>query len=42
MAVTGNTVALEQAWVFIFAPLVGAVLAAVIFKGFKSFYGTEK
>ena len=42
MAVTGNTVALEQVWVFIFAPLAGAALAAAIFKGFKSFYGTEE
>ena len=42
MAVTGNTLALEQVWVFIFAPLAGAALAAAIFKGFKSFYGTEK
>ena len=42
MAVTGNTIALDQVWVFIFAPLTGAALAAVIFKAFKSFYGTEK
>lgn len=42
MTVTGNTVALEQVWVFIFAPLAGAALAAAIFKGFKSFYGTEE
>ena len=41
MAVTGNTAALDQVWVFIFAPLVGAALAAVIFKAFKSFYSTE-
>ena len=41
MAVTGNTAALDQVWVFIFAPLVGAALAAVIFKAFKSFYATE-
>lgn len=41
MAVTGNTLALEQVWVFIFAPLAGAALAAAIFKGFKSFYGSE-
>ena len=41
MAVTGNTAALDQVWVFIFAPLVGAALAAVIFRAFKSFYSTE-
>ena len=41
MAVTGNTAAFDQVWVFIFAPLVGAALAAVIFRAFKSFYGTE-
>ena len=41
MTVTGNTAALDQVWVFIFAPLVGAALAAVIFKAFKSFYATE-
>ena len=41
MTVTGNTAALDQVWVFIFAPLVGAALAAVIFKAFKSFYSTE-
>ncbi len=41
MAVTGNTLALEQVWVFIFAPLAGAALAAAIFRGFKSFYGSE-
>lgn len=38
---TGNTLALEQVWAFIFAPLAGAALAAAIFKGFKSFYGSE-
>ena len=42
MAVTGNTAALDQVWVFIFAPLVGAALAAVIFRGFKGFYGSER
>ena len=41
MAVTGNTAALDQVWVFIFAPLVGAAFAAVIFRAFKSFYSTE-
>lgn len=41
MATTGNTVALDQVWVFIFAPLVGAALAAVIFRAFKSFYAAE-
>ena len=41
MAVTGNTLALEQVWAFIFAPLAGAALAAATFKGFKSFYGSE-
>lgn len=42
MATQGSTLALEQVWVFIFAPLVGAALAAVIFRGFKGFYGSEK
>lgn len=42
MAVTGNTAALDQVWVFIFAPLVGAALAAVIFRAFKSFYATQE
>ena len=41
MAFEGNTVALDQVWVFIFAPLVGAALAAVIFGAFKSFYKQE-
>lgn len=42
MATQGSTVALDQVWVFIFAPLVGAALAAVIFRAFKSFYATQK
>ena len=41
MAFNGDTVALEQVWVFIFAPLVGAALAAVVFGAFKSFYAQE-
>lgn len=41
MATQGNTLALEQVWVFIFAPLAGAALAAVIFGVFKSFYQQE-
>ena len=41
MATTGSTVALDQVWVFIFAPLVGAALAAAIFRAFKSFYAAE-
>ncbi len=41
MAVNGNTLPLEQVWVFIFAPLVGAAIAAVIFGAFKSFYKQE-
>ena len=41
MAVTGNTVALDQVWVFIFAPLTGAALAAVLFGLFKAFYQQE-
>lgn len=41
MAFEGNAVALDQVWVFIFAPLVGAALAAVIFGAFKSFYKQE-
>lgn len=41
MAFEGNTVALDQVWVFIFAPLVGAALAAAIFGAFKSFYKQE-
>lgn len=35
MAVQGNALALEQVWVFIFAPLVGAGIAAAIFALFK-------
>lgn len=42
MATQGSTVALDQVWVFIFAPLVGAALAAVIFRAFKSFYATQE
>lgn len=42
MSFTGNTLPLDQVWVFIFAPLVGAALAAVIFRAFKSFYAAEK
>ena len=42
MATQGSTLVLKQVWVFIFAPLVGAALAAVIFRGFKGFYGSEK
>lgn len=41
MAFEGNTLALDQVWVFIFAPLVGAGLAAAIFAAFKSFYKQE-
>ena len=41
MAFEGNTLALDQVWVFIFAPLVGAGLAAAIFGAFKSFYKQE-
>lgn len=41
MAFNGDTVALEQVWVFIFAPLTGAALAAVVFGAFKSFYAQE-
>lgn len=41
MAFNGDAVALEQVWVFIFAPLVGAALAAVVFGAFKSFYAQE-
>ena len=42
MAVQGNTLALEQAWVFIFAPLVGAGIAAAIFALFKGYYSTQE
>ncbi|OUP05935.1 aquaporin [Collinsella sp. An2] len=35
MATQGNTLALDQVWVFIFAPLVGAGIAAAIFAAFK-------
>ena len=41
MATQGNTVALDQVWVFIFAPLTGAALAAVLFGLFKAFYQQE-
>ena len=42
MAVQGNTLALEQVWVFIFAPLVGAGIAAAIFALFKGYYSTQE
>lgn len=41
MATQGNTVALDQVWVFIFASLAGAALAAVLFGLFKAFYQQE-
>ncbi len=41
MAFEGNTLALDQVWVFICAPLVGAALAAVIFRAYKSFYSAQ-
>ena len=41
MATQGNTLALDQVWVFIFAPLVGAGIAAAIFAAFKKFYASE-
>lgn len=42
MTVQGNTLALEQVWVFIFAPLVGAGIAAAIFALFKGYYSTQE
>lgn len=42
MAVQGNALALEQVWVFIFAPLVGAGIAAAIFALFKGYYSTQE
>lgn len=42
MAVQGNTLALEQVWVFIFAPLVGAGIAAALFALFKGYYSTQE
>ncbi len=36
MAIAGDGVALSQVWVFIVAPLVGAALAALIWKGLKN------
>lgn len=41
MATQGNTLALDQVWVFIFAPLVGAGIAAAIFTAFKAYYKSE-
>lgn len=40
-AFEGNTLPIEQVWVFILAPLVGAALAAVVFRAFKSFYANQ-
>jgi len=37
----GNWTAFGQVWVFIVAPLIGAALAALAFKGFRSFYGDK-
>lgn len=42
MAVQGNTLALEQVWVFIFASLVGAGIAAAIFALFKGYCSTQE
>lgn len=36
MALNGDVTALSQVWVFIVAPLVGAALAAVVFKALKA------
>lgn len=41
LAMHGNSMALDQVWVFIFAPLVGAAIAAVAFGAFKSFYRSD-
>lgn len=42
MATQGNTLPLDQVWVFIFAPLVGAGFAAAIFAAFKKFYAADE
>ena len=39
---SGNGAALSDLWVFIVAPLVGALLAAVVFKIFKKAFVTSK
>ena len=35
MAIEGSTLALEQVWVFILAPVIGAILAALVWKVLK-------
>lgn len=36
MAIQGDPTALSQLWVFIVAPLIGAIVAALIWKAFKA------
>ena len=36
MAFNGDATALSQVWVFIAAPLVGAALAALVWKAFRA------